>query len=127
MKIHVRSGRPAIDEHLRGHIERRLEFSLGRFAPRILRATVQLLDVNSRFLGEEKACSIQVCLQPAGSVFVEGRGADFPAAIDRATERIGRRVARALEHEREFGGRLRLRMGSPGKPPRPEREDGPVA
>jgi ribosome-associated translation inhibitor RaiA len=127
MKIHVRGERPAIDEQLRVHIERRIEFVLGRFATRILRATVQLLDVNSRLLGEEKACSIQVSLQPAGTVFVEGRGADFPAAIDRATERVGRSVARALEHEREFGGRIRLRMGSPGTPPRPEREDGPVA
>lgn len=120
MKVYVRGKQLDIDETLRCHIERRLEFSLGRFSPRILRATVQLTDVNGPSGGDDKVCRIEVRMRTTGSVFVEDRDADLVAVVDRAAQRIGRSVARAIERERGV-----VRRGRPGRtaPPRPVRSE----
>lgn len=123
MRIHVRSKQIKVDENLRAHIERRLEFSLGRFSPRILRATVQLTDVNGPRGGEDKLCRIEVRMQPTGTVFVEDRCADLVAAVDRSAERIGRSVARALERERALGQRTRPERSASGPSARSEAQD----
>ena len=102
MKIHVRSKQLKVDAALRCHIERRLDFSLGRFSQRVERVTVQLTDVNGPRGGDDKACRIEVCLRPSGTVFVEHRDADLVAVVDRAADRIGRTVPRALERERDL-------------------------
>lgn len=101
MKIHVRSPQFPIDETLRSHVERRLHFSLGRFSPRVLRATVQLLDDNGPRGGEDKLCRIQVRLTPTGTVLAQDRDSALVVAIDRAADRIGRTVARALDRTRD--------------------------
>lgn len=111
MKIHVRSKQIELDENLRAHIERRLEFSLARFSPRIQRVTVQLTDVNGPRGGEDKLCRIEVRMQPTGTVFVEDRDADLSAAIDRSAEKIGRSVGRALDRERVLERRARPERG----------------
>lgn len=118
MKIHVRSKHFAVDEALRCHIERRLEFSLGRCSPRILRTTVQLLDLNGPRGGEDKACRIEVRLRPTGTLFVEDRDADLFAAVDRAADRTGRSVARALKRERELERRPPPANGASAAPAR---------
>lgn len=102
MKIHVRSKHLAVDETVRSYVERRLEFSLGRLATRILRATVQIVDLNGPRGGEDKVCRVEVRLRPTGTVFVEERDADLYAALDRGADRAGRSVARALKRERDL-------------------------
>ena len=103
MKIHVRSRQVVVSESVRAHIERRLEFSLGRVAPRVRRATVQIVDLNGPRGGEDKACRIEVRLDPTGTVFVEDRDANLYTALDRAADRAGRSVVRALKRERDLG------------------------
>jgi len=126
MKIHVRSKQLAVDEALRRHIERRLEFSLGRFAHRIMRVTVQLSDVNGPRGGEDKVCRIEVRLRPAGTVYVEDRDADLVVTVDRAADRTGRSVARALQRARELDRRIRPRQAGSAPSAPSETQDPPV-
>ncbi len=102
MKIHLRSKKVGLDETVRAYIERRLRFSLGRYSPRILRVTVQIVDLNGPRGGEDKVCRIEVRLLPTGSVFVEDTDADLHAAVDRATDRAARSVSRAIERTRDL-------------------------
>ena len=46
MQLEMRGVNYDLDDVLKGHIERRLRFALGRFAARIGRLTVRLTDVN---------------------------------------------------------------------------------
>jgi putative sigma-54 modulation protein len=102
MKIHVRSRQVEVDDAVRAHIERRLQFSLGRLSPRILRVTVQIVDLNGPRGGEDKACRIEVRLLPTGSIFVEDTDADLYAAVDRAADSAARSVSRAIKRTRDL-------------------------
>jgi putative sigma-54 modulation protein len=123
MRIHVRSKQIELAENLHAYIERRLEFSLGRFSPRIQRVTVLVTDVNGPRGGEDKLCRIEVRMQPTGTVFVEDRGEDLVATIDRGAERIGRSVGRTIERERERGRRTRRKKSASSPSARAYLED----
>ena len=97
MKIDVRTRHLRLGDGVVAHIRRRLELSLDRVAARVFRATVRVLDLNGPRGGEDKACRIEVRLRPTGTVFVEDRDADLYAAVDRAADRAGHSVARALK------------------------------
>jgi hypothetical protein len=80
--------------------QRRLLFSLGRFADRVRSLTVRLSDVNGPRGDRDKRCAIAVRL--AGSkrlIVVEDLHVDLPAAISRAAERTAHAVARAVRME----------------------------
>lgn len=83
---------------LRDHTERRLTFSLARFADRVRRVKVRLADVNGPRGGIDKRCRIQVTLNGLGEVVIEDTEADPFLAIGRAAERIGRNILRRLKH-----------------------------
>jgi ribosome hibernation promoting factor len=100
MKIQVRSRQVEVDGTARAHVERRLQFGLGRLSLRILRVTVQIVDLNGPRGGEDKSCRIEVRLLPTGRVFVEDTDADLYAAIDRAVDRVARSVLRAIKRSR---------------------------
>jgi putative sigma-54 modulation protein len=102
MKIHVRGKQIELDETVRAHIERRLQFSLGRLSPRIVRVTVQIVDLSEPRGGEDKTCRIEIRLLPAGSIFIEDTDADIYAAVDRAADRAARCVSRAVQRERDL-------------------------
>jgi putative sigma-54 modulation protein len=101
MKILVRTSNLAIGETFRAHIERRLEFSLGRFAARLARVAIQVSDTNGPRGGTDKLCRIEVRLRGAPTVFVEDCDASLQVAVDRAAERVGRSVGRAIKRERD--------------------------
>ena len=105
MRLEIRSQDLEIDPGLRGYIERRLRFVLGRFSIRIARVTVYLADVNGPRGGMDKRCRIVVRLVRAGQVFVEDTDTDVGAVVDRATDRVGQSVRRELERRRERGSR----------------------
>lgn len=117
MRIFIRNRKMDLAESGRDRIERSLRFALGRFAPRIRRVAVGLVDLNGPRGGVDKRCRVKVTLEPSGSVFVEEDGSDLLAVIDRAAERVGRSVERKLERHRELGGRaLRTRSGLAARP-----------
>jgi ribosome hibernation promoting factor len=101
MKILIR-GRVRAGAAVRAYVERRLQFSLGRFSRRVERAMVHLDDVNGPRGGEDKVCRIEVRLRPSGNVFVEESGSVVLAAVAGAADRVGRAVSRALERRRSI-------------------------
>jgi putative sigma-54 modulation protein len=96
------SRRPA---DLPEHIERRLRFALARFGNRVERVVVFLQDRNGPKGGIDKVCRILAKVQGCGSVMAAVADADWTAAVDRATTRIGHTVARQVDRLRDRSGR----------------------
>ncbi len=109
MQVYVRSTDPEVDEAVRAHIARRLQFSLGRFSDSIGRVNVRVVDINGPRGGEDKACRIEVRLRPNGTVFVQDTDAVVLSALDRAADRTARAVARAPR--RNISRRRAIRRG----------------
>src|SRR3954451_12101018 len=108
MRLRMRGVNCEMDDELKGHIERRLRFALGRFAARIDRLTVRLSDVNGPRGGVDKRCRIAVTLVPRGVVMVEGSGDDPFTLVSDAAKRAVRSVQRALGRRR---GRVKRAEG----------------
>ncbi len=101
MKIQIRGKDVQLDEDVKDYIERRIQFGLGRFSPRISGVTVQIHDLNGPRGGQDKECRIEVRLKPSGSVFVKDSDAQIHAAVDRVTDRVARSVKRSIERTRD--------------------------
>ena len=100
MKISIREGAGARRKDVRAHVERRLDFALSGFHERIGSVTVRLTRAEPAHTGGATAnrCEIEVRLRPR-SVGVQDTDADLLVAVDNATGRLQRSLARALEHE----------------------------
>lgn len=96
MRVTVRLGKhipPDAEDLLR----RRLEFALGRFSERVLRVSARVADLNGPRGGIDKSCVITLHLQQSGRpIVIEDVDVDPFVAIDRAADRAGRTVARAV-------------------------------
>lgn len=92
-----------IEDDLKTHIDRRLDFALSRFGSRVLKTIVYLNDNNGPKGGLDKSCLIIVRLRGLKEVVAEIVDSDWPVAVDRATTRIGHSVSRELERKRKFG------------------------
>ncbi len=101
MKIQIRERNVVVTEILRAHVESRLGLALGRFGERIERVIVRFSHTHDHRSGLDKRCQIDVGLRPR-SVRVEDMDVDLFVAVDHATDRVSRSVARALEREREL-------------------------
>lgn len=106
MQLEILGVNIGLGDKLRDHIERQLWSALGRFAARIDRLTIRLIDINGPRGGVDKRCRIAAALIPRGLVIVEGEGDDPFALIGRTAKRTGRSVRRALDRRRR--GRTRL-------------------
>lgn len=102
VKLELRSRGIAVDRTLTEHVEKRLRGALGRFAHRVERVRVQLVDLNGPKGGEDIRCHIQARLAPRGTLVIEETRADPFAAVARASARIRGALVRRL-------GRLRAR------------------
>lgn len=102
MQVLIRGERIKLGTELREYISRRLHFALGRFGPALERVSVRVSDVNGPRGGMDKQCRIRAELRASGAapLAAEVCEADLYAAVDRATDRIGRSVARALDRQR---------------------------
>ena len=95
MRLDIRGRHLTLTPALLDRVTRRLRFALGRFDRRVGRVSVRLGDVNGPRGGVDKSCTVH--LHAAGrSITIEERDRDMYAAIDRAAERAGRAVERAL-------------------------------
>lgn len=99
LELHARG--VALDNGLRDHIDRRLSFALSRFGGRVNKASVYLADTNGPKGGIDKSCQIVVRLRGLGEVVAEVADAEWPAAVDRAANRIGHNVSRELDRKRD--------------------------
>ena len=83
-------------------VERRLRFALSRFGSKVRRISVVLTDENGPRGGVDKVCRIVVQVHRSRDVIVTDQDVDVHACIARATERVGRAVARSIERARAF-------------------------
>ena len=95
-KIQIRNEDVDISDVLRIHVERRLGLALARFADLIGRVIVRFSQADSDGNVGHKRCQIEVGLHPQ-RVDVEDTDVDLFAAVNHATDRAARSVARAVE------------------------------
>ena len=91
-------------QDLPDHIERRLRFALTRFGDRVERVVVFLKDRNGPRGGVDKVCRILAKVRGCGTTMAAVVDADWIAAVDRATTRVGHTVSRELERTRRRHG-----------------------
>jgi putative sigma-54 modulation protein len=100
MRVDIHSQGLELNDETRRRVERRLQFALARFEPRLLRTEVYVSDQNGPRGGVDKRCRILVRLRPHVSVIVERDDADLNAAIDGAAHRVAQALVRQLERRR---------------------------
>jgi len=100
MRLNIHGQGLAIDAAVRGRVERRLGFALGRFGGRVVRVAVHLADVNGPRGGVDKRCRVVADLPGHPAVVVEEADADRNALIDRAADRVGHALRRRLDRAR---------------------------
>jgi ribosomal subunit interface protein len=98
--IDLRSSNVPISVALREHVARRLDFAVRRFAHRIERVTVRIVDINGPRGGCDKRCRIVARLSPTRTILVEAMDSDAYVAVSQATTRLEERVSRALTRRR---------------------------
>jgi ribosomal subunit interface protein len=99
MKIQIPKCDVDVTAVLRDHIERRLGLALARFADQIGRVIVRFSHADGPASGAHLCCRIEVGLRPQ-RLDVEDIDVDLFAAVNHATDRASRSVARALERAR---------------------------
>ena len=102
MFLELKSRGVEVEPSLREHIERRLMFALSRFGSRVSKVSVTLADNNGPKGGIDKSCQIVIRLHGVGEVIAEVVDSEWSIAVDRAMNRIGHNVSRALERLRDF-------------------------
>ena len=105
MKIDIETRDFTLTDALRGYVERRLYLTLARFTHRIERITLVLEavleEVNGSREGLAYQCQLRVERTHQPELVIEDGGAYLYVAIDRAADRAGRRLARAIEGDKE--------------------------
>jgi ribosome-associated translation inhibitor RaiA len=89
-----------LSDKLRGHIERKLEFAVGRLAQRVDRLSVYLDDLNGPKGGADKRCRILADVRPSQRIVAEQVSDDFFTGISGAAEKLGRAVKRRIDRRR---------------------------
>lgn len=85
-----------ISDEIAEHAERRLHFALSRFGDQVRRVTVHFWNRQGEQAGSECGCRVEVAVQNVGIIAADDMDADAYQALDRATERVGRAVSRAM-------------------------------
>jgi len=101
MRINIQTKGFELTEGLRAHTERRLQFALNWASNDVRAVTVRLSDINGPRGGNDKRCQILIPLTGKQEVVIEDTESDLYIAIDRATDRTERTLARRLHRQRE--------------------------
>jgi len=99
MKIQIPESDVEVSDVLRVHVEHRLGLALARFADRIGRVVVRFSHADGDANGSHKRCQIEVGLRPR-RLDVEDTDVDLFAAVNHASDRASRSLARTLESGR---------------------------
>jgi ribosome-associated translation inhibitor RaiA len=112
MQIDIVARSFPLTDAMRAYAKRRLAFSLGARGNQIKCVVVRLSDTNGPRGGNDKCCRIQVVVPGHADVVVNDTESDLYRAIDRASDRVGRSVARRLDRQRS-GYRHRASVARP--------------
>ena len=97
MRIHIQARGFSVTEALRDQAERRLRFALGSLSGQIRSINMLLDDQNGPRGGIDKRCKLRVVLDAQPAMVIEQQESDVYVAIDRASERASRTLARRLQ------------------------------
>jgi ribosome-associated translation inhibitor RaiA len=103
----IRASQPDTVDALREYAAHRLSFVLRRFAPRIRRITVRVLDQNGPRRGVDSRCSMTVDLIDGRRIFVNATTAWPFASVTQAVHRLNRAVRRELRRAASYRGPAR--------------------
>lgn len=112
MSLSVVDRNDTLTDELRDLLDRRLHYALSRFDSRIRRTTAVVEDANGPRGGVDKLCRVTVKLNRATDVVIREQDADITKCINRAADRVGRAVARAIERSQHKQRRRHLDSGS---------------
>jgi hypothetical protein len=105
-----------LSESLLAHVERRFGFALERVKGRVEEVRIRLSFFHREGAGIARECRARVLVDGMGDVVVADEDGDLKTAIDRAADKAGDAVARALEQElTAFRTRRPARLGT-GRP-----------
>ena len=96
MNLVMRGLNVAVSEAIRGHVERRLTFAVGRFANHVRQVNVRLSHDSAHRRGIDKRCQIEIRMRTQGPVWVDAIDADLYTAIDLAADRLGHVLPREI-------------------------------
>ena len=97
MKILTRARGLQLTDELSSHSTDQIRTALGRFADRLRRVEITLLDVNGPRGGIDKECKIMVVLEGVGTLVIRERSDSAFAAISNAADRCRQAVSRTLD------------------------------
>jgi len=101
MEVEIRSQNLHVDEAIKTHVERRMEFALEQFNSWISHVLVHLEDVNGPRRGIDKQCRILVSIKGGKTIKVEDIDVDMISVVNRAADRVGQVVGREVDRRRE--------------------------
>jgi putative sigma-54 modulation protein len=107
MELLLRHKRVNIGQSLREYIAGHIDTVLGRFADRIRRVTIYLVDVNGPRGGIDKRCNIAVQLVEGGTIRAGNVNTHLVAAIYYAADRAARAVRRESQRRRKLARQSR--------------------
>lgn len=101
MKLELRIANLQSSTPLEAHVVRKLDFAVRRFAHRVERVLVRLVDVNGPRGGADERCRIAASLSlGAPSVIVEATHENAYVAITHAAARLSAQIAKAIAKHR---------------------------
>ncbi len=100
MRIDVRGNNIDLQPALGAYAEKRMLTALKRFAHRVLRVSVRLIDTNGPKKGIDKKVQVSVDIPRTKAMLVEELHPDPYTAIDAAADRVARVVSEELARRR---------------------------
>ena len=114
MKVRIHDGSSPVDDRLRAHVERRLDYALSAFGDRVGAIVVRLSNDGTPRSPSLNRCDIDVTLRPR-NLRVGDTGASAFIAVVNASDRLARALGRALAREEAWAS------GGQPQPPKAKR------
>jgi putative sigma-54 modulation protein len=104
MWLDIHTSGMSLDSSIRQRLDRRLSIALVKFAHRIDRVHVYLMDENGPRGGIDKRCRVVIGVRGVGTVIVEEQSDMLERLIDALSDRVGYAVSKRVERS-NFRGR----------------------
>jgi ribosome-associated translation inhibitor RaiA len=106
MKISIRVKNLERTPRLKDEVERVITFAVDRYSTQVREITLYLTDVNGEKGGVDKLCQITAYLRGQDKpVLILQRGAEILAAVNRAANRLRRRIGNRIRRVKQPAAR----------------------
>lgn len=109
MQVDIQTTGFLLTDSIKNYTIAHMRFALNRNDALIMRTRVWLADINGPRGGVDKRCQIELKLAGQNNIVIEDIEADLYVAIDRASERCMRTLARRITRSRQFSHNLLLK------------------